>query len=529
MKPLNLDNRPCSPISSNCVIWQGPDIPCIKLCTGDTVSDVIFKMATELCAILDTLDIKNYDLSCFNLAACPPTDFQALIQFLIDQICELQGLTPGTDGNRSTCPDCVVSVATCLRELDPSLPATLQLIDYVQLLANKICTLITDVTDLADQVTNIDARVTVLENTPPPTFTLPTISTGCLQSYMSGAATASIDAVLNTLLNNPTIGYCALVAATGLPADLLASVAVQLTCIDDGSPSLANPGETMGTAYFPTWVNSPTTASHAITNLWLTICDIRSALESVPVVTVVASTDDSNITEVTSTTIGLNTTYTLLSRYGLEFFLAGWTINTSNDCSWKIIAPNTSANGFPDGRPFIKPTYVGTTRTSDKSAQFITNNGTNSYVTNANFTPFGNTFGVYSADDGEFHITKAGVYLVTGHMHLRSNDAGNALWSADAGSVGIGLCVGNGNTEDMYCGSHHTIVPAYTKQIDVTTERVVLVATDGDPVSGTGGAWVRMTFLNYTDRTYNGNDYDGTDGISYSIIKLRDGLTTTNL
>jgi hypothetical protein len=114
-------------------------------------------------------------------------------------------------------------------------------------------------------------------------------------------------------------------------------------------------------------------------------------------------------------------------------------------------------------------------------------------------------------------------------MHLRSDDAGSALWSATAGSVGIGLCVGNGNTSDMYCGSHHTIVPAYTKQIDVTTERVVLVGTDGDPVSGTGGAWVRMTFLNYSTRTYDGNAYDGTDGISYSIIKLRDGLTTTNL
>jgi hypothetical protein len=57
----------------------------------------------------------------------------------------------------------------------------------------------------------------------------------------------------------------------------------------------------------------------------------------------------------------------------------------------------------------------------------------------------------------------------------------------------------------------------------------VLVGTDGDPVSGTGGAWVRMTFLNYSTRTYDGNAYDGTDGISYSIIKLRDGLTTTNL
>ena len=90
MKPLNYDNSPCSPISSNCVIWQGPDIPCIKLCAGDTISDVIFKLATELCAVLDTLNVTNYDLSCFNLTACGPNDFQALIQFLIEQICALQ-------------------------------------------------------------------------------------------------------------------------------------------------------------------------------------------------------------------------------------------------------------------------------------------------------------------------------------------------------------------------------------------------------------------------------------------------------
>ena len=90
MKPLNYDNSPCSPISSNCVIWQGPNIPCIKLCTGDTISDVIEKLATELCTVLDTLNVTNYDLSCFNLVACDPNDFQALIQFLIEQICALQ-------------------------------------------------------------------------------------------------------------------------------------------------------------------------------------------------------------------------------------------------------------------------------------------------------------------------------------------------------------------------------------------------------------------------------------------------------
>jgi len=81
MKPLNYDNSPCSPISSNCVIWQGPDIPCIKLCAGDTISDVIFKLATELCTVLDTLNVTNYDLSCFNLTLVVQMIFKHLYNF----------------------------------------------------------------------------------------------------------------------------------------------------------------------------------------------------------------------------------------------------------------------------------------------------------------------------------------------------------------------------------------------------------------------------------------------------------------
>ena len=41
MIPTNSNNLTnCDPISSNCVIWQGPDLPCVEICTGDTISDV---------------------------------------------------------------------------------------------------------------------------------------------------------------------------------------------------------------------------------------------------------------------------------------------------------------------------------------------------------------------------------------------------------------------------------------------------------------------------------------------------------
>jgi hypothetical protein len=138
MKPLN---KPCSPISSNCVVWQGPDIPCIQLCTGDSISDVVSAMATELCTILDTLKVSNYDLTCFNLQACGPEDFQALIQFLIEKICELEGVTPETK-DIPGCPDCVVSVAECFVT---GTQTTMQLVDYVQLIGERVCSIITEI------------------------------------------------------------------------------------------------------------------------------------------------------------------------------------------------------------------------------------------------------------------------------------------------------------------------------------------------------------------------------------------------
>jgi hypothetical protein len=35
LEPTNTQ-RGCTPLSSNCVIWQGPDISCINLCKGPT-------------------------------------------------------------------------------------------------------------------------------------------------------------------------------------------------------------------------------------------------------------------------------------------------------------------------------------------------------------------------------------------------------------------------------------------------------------------------------------------------------------
>jgi hypothetical protein len=264
MKPLNLDNRPCSPISSNCVIWQGPDIPCIKLCTGDTVSDVVFKLATELCTIMDTLKITNYDLSCFNLAACPPQDFQELIQFLINKICELEGLPTIRDNPTSTCPDCVVNVASCFVV---GTQTTMQLVDYVRMIGERVCALVNEIIDLQNQINNLDIRVTVLESAPPPVTPTPTIIINCNIGTLVSGNSYPIDQVLNQLINSVSNGYCSLISVLGTPSEIGNSLVPACAFGTDVTTD-------------PNWTPVPTTLAESITNAWIVICDLYSIITS---------------------------------------------------------------------------------------------------------------------------------------------------------------------------------------------------------------------------------------------------------
>jgi hypothetical protein len=295
MKPLNYDNSPCSPISSNCVIWQGPNIPCIKLCTGDTISDVIEKLATELCTILDTLNVTNYDLSCFNLVACDPNDFQALIQFLIEQICALQAEVvilsdPATSpvGTTKSTADTLVTVADCFIVGGVTV---MTVAEYAIAIGNKVCSLVTQIDIINNNILNLDIRVTALESAPAPTFTLPSIPVDCtLSGTVISPGNYPIDTVLNALVNDNTYGYCTLKSATGEASAITAAVLSQ--CITDADISLVF-GTAFSVAYAGTWVISANlnTAADAINNLWIAVCDIYNYVQNFTV----SSTDTATI------------------------------------------------------------------------------------------------------------------------------------------------------------------------------------------------------------------------------------------
>jgi hypothetical protein len=502
MKPLNLDNSPCSPTSSNCVIWQGPDLACIKLCKGDTVSDVIAKLATELCTILDQLNVNNYDLSCFNSTACPPVDFQALIQFLIDHICALEGVTPvDTTKSAAACPDCVVTVASCFVQNNQT---TMQLVDYVQMIADRVCRILTDIANLQVQITNLDNRVTILENAPAPTFTLPSILVDCtLQASPligNGSGATPLDAVVSALINDNTYGYCALRTATGLPADIITAVNSQ--CITSATDSLVY-GTPMGTAYSGSWVSDPETVADSITNLWITLCDVFEYLSTMLSNTVVAAGENISVT---SNTVGTTTTYTVNSS-GLNSFMVGLTINSSRqplDGVIPAIDPAT-VTGLTDGQIINRYNYVISNNTL---VQATATPG--AYVANGSLPAC--SFGTFDNDTtGEFTITETGMYLVQGSCHLKSDNTSSVFWQTGdlPGSFGVGILNSGANLQG---GQFQATVPAVNKHVDVCADVLNYF---------TAGTVLRLSMLNLTSRSYNGNGYTNGDSIKFSITQIR--------
>ena len=269
MKPTNVNDNGCDPISSSCVIWQGPELTCINLCKGDSVSVVVEKLATKLCTLMDTFNIDNYDISCFNLAECTPKDFQALINLLIEKICADQGLASETVAGG--CPDCVVNTCSEFHYVNPTgdTVTTMQLLDYVLAIGNKVCSLVGQINTINATLVNHNTRITTLEDAGQQVIPLPLITPTCVLPQTPTA----LDLVLVALEQE----FCALQTATGDPTAI--SQALQAACT---GLNASNQLSGLGTMQQITgWHATPVNMSESFGNLWRAVCDIRTAITGI--------------------------------------------------------------------------------------------------------------------------------------------------------------------------------------------------------------------------------------------------------
>jgi hypothetical protein len=286
IKPGN-NQENCNPISSNCVTWQGPDISCINLYKGDTVSDVTYKLALELCDLLAQTSLDSFDLSCFDPICPKPENFHDLVQFIIDKLCTLNnccsGATPVAFSTAAstmsaqttgTCPDCTITIASCFYYTDQfgNNITTMNIADYAAAIGTKVCTLSTQYAALQATVGQQGQRITNLEtafanfNVP-----IPTVLSNCLYPNSS--------IQVNVFCQSLEQAFCDLRTATGQPTSIIAAIQQQCANLDN-LPRLSGSG-LMG--MIPGWTlqSNYSTAADAINNLWLTVCDIRAAVDNI--------------------------------------------------------------------------------------------------------------------------------------------------------------------------------------------------------------------------------------------------------
>lgn len=272
----NRTQEACTPISSNCVIWQGPDIPCINLCEGDTISDVTAKLAEQLCDIVDQLDIAGFDLSCFNPICPTPDNFHELVQFIINKLCELANI-PVAGSDTTPCPDqCFVNISSCLQYTDGlgNLITSITLKDYATLLGNKICEILTALTATGIEIDTIETRLTALE-----------ASATLIPKAASGESITIPSSCLSTIVNIPIVNfvqlleqsYCVLLASVGDSTDITTAIAAECTGLS-ADPQLdpAAAGAAMST--LSGWNITPSNLAESFSNLWKTVCDLRAAV-----------------------------------------------------------------------------------------------------------------------------------------------------------------------------------------------------------------------------------------------------------
>lgn len=93
----NFPNQNCTKTSSNCIVWDGPNIPCLTICKGTPITALIYQLAMKYCDIIAPLST-TYRVECLQ-GVSPTSSIPEVLQAVIDKLCSLV-LAAGPKGDQ---------------------------------------------------------------------------------------------------------------------------------------------------------------------------------------------------------------------------------------------------------------------------------------------------------------------------------------------------------------------------------------------------------------------------------------------
>jgi hypothetical protein len=277
----------CDNISSNCVVWQGPDITCIDLCTGDTITDVTHKLATKVCKLItdgvtSNPSLTGLDLTCLNIPGITPTDLVPVLQAMVVQICANtgSGQVPNSSSSASTRSQVqdnlpIMTLPACLQYNDSlgNPVTTLRLDLFATLISQQVCTNLASIQVINTTLTSYSSRLDILE-----ACVLP-CSSAVVEKQVVPTCIINVGVLtdVSVLLLALEVRFCALETAVGLPAAI--NLAIGQTTITSSTLSLSGNNAAYGA--LGGWNASVTTLAQSIQNSWIVMDDLYAAIASI--------------------------------------------------------------------------------------------------------------------------------------------------------------------------------------------------------------------------------------------------------
>jgi|TARA_R110000765_G_scaffold38452_2_gene84319 hypothetical protein len=286
MNPLNSNKTSgCVNTSSDCVIWQGPDLRSIDLCHGDSISDVIYQLSEQLLnlstadgsgrRVLELARIDQSGLENNQGQQAKIANNEIELQNLIIENVVQARLANQSDFGPEDVRNTPITLPEVLQYQDPNtstIVRALPLQQYATLLGARISQTTSDIVTLQGQVANHEGRIVSLETTEVRNRLNPTEK----QVVPTCVGTVGRLTDVSTAVTALERAFCGLQQGTGPKSDLASSIGYQDSSLN--SQTRLNGAGTMSA--ITGWVNSPQNLAQSFTNAWLTIDDMRNAVTS---------------------------------------------------------------------------------------------------------------------------------------------------------------------------------------------------------------------------------------------------------
>lgn len=275
MAPISKKIYPTT--SSEAIVWEGEDLPCIKLCKGDTVSDVVFKLALELCKIKTDLNLKDIDLKCIFEAcqSCPVPDktLGSILELIITKVCSIDAIVRTLNSSGGSAEESLITVASCFLPLTNSQgdPVTKLIVsDYVRFLATAICSLKSNVTSNTNRLDIAEEDIAQILSALNTIGDIPKVQMNCV-----GKTNTPID--INDAVVLLETEFCKIKSVLGESGEIAAGIGKQPTALS----SEIQLGSSGPMSTLVGWEPKVETIADSLPNLWLTIIDMRGAVKAI--------------------------------------------------------------------------------------------------------------------------------------------------------------------------------------------------------------------------------------------------------